>query len=133
MIQQNKKHLGSLPRSGAITGNVSFAATVVAGLVAGRFLAVGRDVSHLATIETAAVLRSGLVDDVPVVPFQTRIGALARNVATFATVVAGLFATRSSGRGTTTSTAATKAAALLLGFFFCSFRRHTDISFRLTT
>ena len=63
----------SWPRVGAVLGNMAFFSTIVTSLIPGRPSTVSRDMAHLTTIETTAVLSTGLVDHLPIITFQSRI------------------------------------------------------------
>jgi hypothetical protein len=75
-------------------------------------------VSDLAAVEATAVMRTGLVNDVALVAFQARVGAITGNVTRLATVVAGLVTggTAASAASTTTSSSAATAAASATAF-----------------
>lgn len=65
---------------GAVLRNVSIATTVVACFVPRRFGTIGRDVSHLSTVEAATILGPSLVDSLPGIAFKSRVLAIPGNV-----------------------------------------------------
>ena len=96
---------------------MTFFATVVAGLVAGGFGAVGTDVSHLAAVEAATVLRPGLIDHLASFTFETRIAAITSNVPRLPAIVACLFTATTTAAATKVTATASAAAVSSLGFF----------------
>jgi hypothetical protein len=64
----------------ALLGNVTLSSTVVASLVPRGLGTFGRDVTHLSTVEAAAILSAGLVDSRPIFTFQPRIFAVPGNM-----------------------------------------------------
>lgn len=64
----------------AISGNVSFLATIVASLVARRLGTFRRDVAHVAAVEAATVLRTPAFHHFASFSLETRVGTFACNM-----------------------------------------------------
>jgi len=80
---QNTTHVHMLltaPRNSAVLGNMAIFAAVVTSFVASRFGTIRRDVTHFAAVEATPILGTSLVDHLPRISFQTRVGTIPSNV-----------------------------------------------------